>query len=172
MRINRQASLVWTAAKAEYKLLYLVPPHGAAVRQVPECGGHHSGLVGAPGIQEGAHHFLGQLHQGGALLVRVARFTHRVTQQRLQYRAVFKLIHIRFLKNIGIVIRHTPANRQYLKNRNKYSQKRNRAATVPVSKFMCLWVIFILYFHDRSAYYAAGKYVDRSCEYTNRSQTN
>ncbi len=34
-----------------------------------------------------------------------------------------------------------------------------------------LWEIYILYFQDRSAYSAAGKYVDRSWEYINRSQT-
>jgi hypothetical protein len=35
---------------------------------------------------------------------------------------------------------------------------------------MCLWAIFI--FPNRSAYSAAGKYVDRSWEYINRSQTH
>jgi hypothetical protein len=40
----------------------------------------------------------------------------------------------------------------------------------PFSTFMCLcvWERFI-YSHDRSAYSAAGKYVDRSWEYINRS---
>jgi hypothetical protein len=34
---------------------------------------------------------------------------------------------------------------------------------------MCLWFI---YSHDRSAYSSAGKYVDWSWEYINRSQTH
>jgi hypothetical protein len=47
------------------------------------------------------------------------------------------------------------------KIQNKYSHKRNCAASVPISTFMCLWAIFT-YSHDQSAYSAAGKYVDRS----------
>ncbi len=49
--------------------------------------------------------------------------------------------------------------------RNKYSQKRKRAASVPISTFMCLWAIYTVYSHDRSAYSAAGKYLDRSCTF-------
>ncbi len=39
------------------------------------------------------------------------------------------------------------------------------------SQFLCLWAIYI-YSHDWSAYSAAGKYVDRSWEYINRSQAH
>ncbi len=55
------------------------------------------------------------------------------------------------------------------KIQRKYSHKRNCAASAPISTLMCLWAIFI-YSHDRSAYSAAGKYVDRSWEHINRSQ--
>ncbi len=56
--------------------------------------------------------------------------------------------------------------------RNKFSQKRNCAATVPITTFMCLWGL--MYSHDGSAYSAAiiCGVVDRSWEYINRSQTN
>jgi hypothetical protein len=42
----------------------------------------------------------------------------------------------------------------------------------PISTFMCLWAIYTVYSQDRSAYSAAGKYVDRSWEYISRSQTH
>ena len=64
----------------------------------------------------------------------------------------------------------TVKNRQWTHHLlKKYSQKRNCSASVPISTFMCLWFI---YSHDRSAYSSAGKYVDWSWEYINRSQTH
>ncbi len=44
------------------------------------------------------------------------------------------------------------------KIQNKYSQKRKCAASVPNSTFLCLWGVY--FSHNRSAYSAAGKYVD------------
>jgi hypothetical protein len=51
------------------------------------------------------------------------------------------------------------------KIRNKYSQKRNCVATVPIYTFMCLWAICI--FLRSICLLCCRKYVDRSWEYIN-----
>ncbi len=58
------------------------------------------------------------------------------------------------------------------KIRNKYSFSGNCAATVPISTFMSLWVLYI-YSHHRSAYSSEGiMWTDPAWEYINRSQTH
>ncbi len=53
---------------------------------------------------------------------------------------------------------------------NKYSQKRNIGVSVPISTLMCLWVIYI--FPQSVCLFCWRKYVDRSWDYINRSQTH
>ncbi len=53
---------------------------------------------------------------------------------------------------------------------NKYSQKRNIGASVPISTFMCLWTNYI--FPRWVCLLCWRKYVDRFWEYINSSQTH
>ncbi len=57
-----------------------------------------------------------------------------------------------------------------LKFPNKYSQKRNIGVSVPISTFMRLWVIYT--FQRSVCLFCWRKYVDRSRDYINRSQTH
>ncbi len=53
---------------------------------------------------------------------------------------------------------------------NKYSQKRNIGASVPISTFMCLWTNYI--FPRWVCLFCWRKYVNWSSEYINRSETH
>ncbi len=52
------------------------------------------------------------------------------------------------------------------------SQKRNCAASVPISTFTCVREWFIHIFQDRSTYFPAAEEAERCWEYINRSQTH
>ncbi len=60
----------------------------------------------------------------------------------------------------------------FYKIQNKYSQKRNCAATVQIFTMLCLWLIYIFPRSMCLAYSAAGKYGYRSWAYINRAQTH
>ncbi len=53
---------------------------------------------------------------------------------------------------------------------NEYSQKRKCAASVPIYTFVCLWSIYI--FPWSICLFCCRKYVDRSWDNINRSQTH
>ncbi len=53
---------------------------------------------------------------------------------------------------------------------NKYSQKSNMGVSVPISTFIRLWEIYI--FPRSVCLFCWRKYVDRSWDYINRSQTH
>ncbi len=65
---------------------------------------------------------------------------------------------------------HCTLQRKMPKVWNKYSQKRNMGASVPISIFMCLWANYI--FPWWVCLFCWMKYVDLSWEYINRSQTH
>jgi hypothetical protein len=73
------------------------------------------------------------------------------------------------LKRVCALAPHT-AKTKCRKFETKYSQERNIGASVPISTFMCLWANYI--FPRWVCLFCWRKYVDRSWEYINRSQTH
>ncbi len=67
----------------------------------------------------------------------------------------------------GATLQRTNAQTKF---RYKYSQKRNYVATVPISTIMCLWAIYT--FPRSICLFRCKKYVDRTWECINRSQTH
>ncbi len=65
--------------------------------------------------------------------------------------------------------------RHNTENSKQIFPEKELCASVPISTFLCLWAIHIfprsVCLFCCSAYFAAGKYVDRIWKYMNRSQT-
>ncbi len=53
----------------------------------------------------------------------------------------------------------------------RYFQNRIIMFCQPIPTLVYLWEVYILYFQDRSVYFAAANYVDLSKEYINRSHS-
>ncbi len=77
---------------------------------------------------------------------------------------------LKFSRNITISHWYPHCKDKMPKIWNKYSQKRNIGATVPISTFICLWANYI--FSRWVCLFCWRKYVDRSWEYINRPQTH
>ncbi len=74
------------------------------------------------------------------------------------------------VNSVGAIVHKLHCKDKMPKVWNKYSQKRNIGASVPISTFMCLWANYI--FPRRVCLFCWRKYVDWSWEYINRSRTH
>ncbi len=81
-----------------------------------------------------------------------------------------KQMYQQYIPHINMQWMHVHCKDEMPKIWNKYSQKRNIGASVPISTFTCLWANYI--FPRWVCLFCRRKYVDRSWEYLNRSQTH